>query len=120
MPLMPMTDTHDNRHTVPVDDEDPQIRQTLTIGLAGAFFFIALVLFVVGLNYAYLGREHEVKVEALIRLPAMHLAGEQRARLEVPVHRELRPENEPGVESLVIPIDEAMDRIVERAQRRDP
>ena len=112
--------SHHDHHAV--DYEDPKAGPTWTIGLASIAILAVSVLVVTTLTYRELDGEEQTKVldqrvnsgpEVLEALKA-----EQQARLAAAAHRELRVENPEGEESLVIPIDQAMDLLLEEARGR--
>ena len=114
-----MTDTYEHN---PGDHEDPLPGPTITIGLIGIALLVVSVLGVTTLLYQVTDQEYEKKVvdqRVNIGPPELEkLNSEQLARLAGPARRELRPENPAGQESLVIPIEDAMAKLVARMIRR--
>lgn len=102
----------------PGDHEDPLDGPTWLIGIVGTCLLIVIVLGLVALYYGAYDREQEVQVitRDVAQLNA-HLEA-QRERLEGPAREETR-EDVDGEEytARVIPIDEAMDRYLERVNQ---
>jgi hypothetical protein len=94
----------------PGDHEDPLAGPTWTVGIAGSALLAVSVLVVAAIFYDARTTELEVKVldQPTIDLDALRMA--QAERLAGPIRIERRSADE---ESLVIPIDRAMDLIVE-------
>lgn len=104
----------------PGDHEDPLAGPTWTVGVAGLVFFAVCMLGVAALFYRTMTREQEVKVLAPPTIAVEQLRAEQTARLTAEPHRELRPENPDGTESLVIPLDLAIELTVQDAASASP
>lgn len=108
---------HASQHddpTLPADHEDPLSAPTWVVGIVGGVIFVACVLGVSGLLYDLLGvRRGEVVLDATQGKPVDRLTEAQLARLEGPARRELRPDSPEGDASIVIPIEDAMQLLIE-------
>jgi hypothetical protein len=114
-----MTDTYEHN---PNDHEDPVAGPTWTVSIVGAVLFVVSVLGVAALYYNVVSEEEvakryedppadETRQKPLTDL--QQLDREQLARLDGPVRIERRVEVPEG--ALVIPIDQAMELIIEEA-----
>jgi len=102
----------DHDSTLAGATEDPVAGPTWTVSAVGTVFFVAIVLGVVAISYTVVHHETAVKVESVPSAAFEALRAEQEARLTGPAHRELRAENKDGSESIVIPVEQAMQAIV--------
>ena len=93
------------------DHEDPVAGPTWTISLIGIALLAASVLGVTALFYDVVDQERETKVLDLPVHDLEVMRREQSARLEGPVRIERRIAEE---DSLVIPLDQAMELVVEQ------
>lgn len=105
-----MTDTFEHNSG---DHEDPVAGPTWTVSIVGAVLFVASVLGVAALYYDVLAEEEVVKVYEPAEAEIAELQKQQLARLEGPIRNEIRLGAEGG--ALVIPIEQAMELIVEEA-----
>lgn len=107
-----MRDIYDHN---PADHDDPAAAPTWTIGIVSVVLLAATTLFVAALFYFVYQGELEEKYIQPTSIELDMLNAEQRARLAGEPRIELRPENADAEqpESIVIPIDQAMDLIVE-------
>ncbi len=95
----------------PTDHEDPLAGPTWTIGIVGMVLLAVTVLAVAAVFYDVDIAEREIKIEIAPTSAFEQLAAEQRLRL-AGMRRERRAD---GEEAVVIPIDLAMELIVQEA-----
>lgn len=99
------------------DHEDPDAGSTWTVGFVGAFLVPATMLGVAALTYSIIDEHRAAMAEeagpVVTEVDALRTA--QTTRLQADPHRELRPENLDGSESLVIPLSEAIELYVAEA-----
>jgi hypothetical protein len=107
-----MRDVYDHN---PDDHDDPAAAPTWTIGIVSVILLVATVLFVAALFFFVYNAEVEEKYIRQTYQDLEQLIEEQREQLSVGPRVELRPENAETDEprSIVIPIDRAMDLIIE-------
>ena len=95
----------------PTDHEDPLAGPTWTIGIVGIVLLAVTVLAVSAVYYDIDAAEREAKIEIAQTSDFERLAAEQRVRL-TGMRRERRAD---GEDAVVIPIDLAMELVVQEA-----
>jgi hypothetical protein len=107
-----MRDVYDHH---PDDHDDPAAAPTWTIGIVSTILFVATVLFVAALYFFVYNAEVDEKYIQQSYDDLEQLYSEQQDRLTAGPHIELRPENAETEQprSIVIPIDRAMDLVIE-------
>jgi hypothetical protein len=96
----------------PKDHEDPLPGPTWMIGFIGVVLFVIIVLGVAAVFYDADATERTAKVTASDWTELVELRAAQETRLEG-TYREQRYEGAELVQALVIPIEEAMEAVVE-------
>ena len=97
------------------DSEDPKAAPTWLISISGTLIFVAIVLVVTAATYDLYSDEYEIKYVDQPSIAVDALDAKQWDRLTSPPHIEIRPENPDNTPCIVIPIDEAMQLIVQEA-----
>lgn len=97
------------------DHDDPVAGPTWFLGLVGAVLMVVTVLGLTALYYNMKAGEVEVEVIDQPRLDVLELRRQQEQLLAGPPRRVTRDEQGKTVEALVIPIQQAMELVVEES-----
>ena len=105
-----MSDAYEHN---PDDHEDPVAGLTWFLGLIGVLLMVVTVLGLTALYYTVKAQEVEVQFIGPERLEVIELRARQEELLQGPPRRVVREELGETVEALVIPLDQAMQLVVE-------
>lgn len=97
----------------PKDHEDPAAGSTYLIGFIGAVLLVVIVLGVTALYYNVKSEEITEKVENPERKDVRELRREQESLINGPMRVLRRTEQGVDIESVVIPIEDAMELTVD-------
>ncbi len=108
-----MTDVFEHN---PDDHDDPVAGPTWLVGLLGAILLVVILMGVTALYYNVKGQELDDQFVNVERLEVRELRHQQEARLRGPSRWEKRDDQGETVEALIIPIERAMELVVEEAK----
>ena len=103
----------------PQDHEDPVAGPTWLVGILGAILLVVSLLGLTALYYNVKAEELEGQVIGLERLEVLELRRQQEALLAGSPRWIKRDEQGEEIEAFIIPIERAMELVVEEAGTRD-
>ena len=105
----------------PRDHEDPLTGPSLYVGLVGGLILVVMLLGLTALYYNEKTSETQSSKKFVATIPAEleKLRADQKKRLTSPAHREVRDEAGEQITALVIPIEDAMQLVLEELSARE-
>ncbi len=105
----------------PSDHEDPLTGPSWYVGLVGGLILVVTLLGLTALYYNEKTSETQSPEKFVAKIPAEleELRAGQKKRLTSPAHREVRDEAGEQITALVIPIDDAMQLVLEELSARE-